>query len=100
MKSKARAVLERPRSQREGDKRRLIEIYRQVEKAKSQAQRDRLLDEMAVAFKNAASMRQLTITPNPQHCGLRKKQFLSDGARQRTEYAQANAFRPKRPGTP
>ena len=55
MKSKARAVLERPRSQREGEKRRLIGIYRQVQKAKSQAQRDRLLDEMAVAFKKAAS---------------------------------------------
>jgi len=54
MKSKARAVIERG-SQREGDKRRLIEIYRQVKKAKNQAQRDRLLDEMAVAFKKAAS---------------------------------------------
>jgi hypothetical protein len=54
MKSKARTVIERV-SQRDANKRRLIEIYRRAKKAKNTAQRDRLLDEMAVALKRAAS---------------------------------------------
>ena len=44
--------------------------------------------------------RQLTIRPNPQHGGLRKKQFHSNGTRQPAKYAQANALRPKPPWTP
>jgi len=43
--------------------------------------------------------RKLTIRPNPQHGGLRKKQFHSHGTRQPAKHAQANALRPKLPWT-
>jgi len=48
-------------------------------------------------FELFTAMRQLAVAPNPKHWGLRKKQFPSNGTRQRTKYGQANAFRPKQP---